>query len=35
MTPTSQPEIQYDMGKDGGKTIQKSEETNQWDFIKV
>ena len=29
MRPTSQPEIQYDMGKDGGKTIQKSEETNQ------
>ena len=29
MTPTSQPEIQYDFGKDGGKTIKKSEETNQ------
>jgi len=26
MTPTSQPEIQYDMETDGGKTIKKSEE---------
>lgn len=29
MTPTSQPEIQYDMGKDGGKAIKKLKETNQ------